>query len=79
MTGDSSDPPLSVETVANRMMPFFGDKFDRRMMQLPQLVDTNVSGNEVWRQIQHLIAKAEDQAKERVSSSPLPRRPLSAM
>jgi hypothetical protein len=74
-----SDSPLSVKEVANGMMPFFGDKFDRRMMALPQLVDTDVSGKEVWRKIQQLIAKAEDQAKERSASSPEPKQPLSAM
>ena len=76
VSGDMPDSASSVAKVATEMMPFFGDKFDRRMVALQQIAGTNREA-EVWHEIQKHIRQAEDQAEKTITESPPSRRPLS--
>lgn len=69
---------LSVERVASDMMPFFGAKFGRRMAPLQEVQQTGSASREedIWSEIRGLIRRAEDAARQRVTLSSLPRRPL---
>ena len=74
---DAADTSFSVAQVAVEMMSFFGDKFDRRMIALQEIAGRDET--EVWKKIARHIREAEDQAEERITISPPPRRPLSAL
>jgi hypothetical protein len=67
---------LEVRKVAEELMPFFGDKFGRRMAPLHE-VERGASSREgdIWQEIRGLIQSAEEAAREKVASS-VPRRPL---
>ncbi|KAJ9120023.1 hypothetical protein QFC22_002920 [Naganishia vaughanmartiniae] len=80
----ATEPVLAVDRVATDLMPFFGAKFNRRMVSLQQIVAsqeavTSDGARDIWFQVWSLIRGAETEARSRVASSELPRRPEQVM
>lgn len=78
LASSQSQSLLSVEKVAKDLMSFLGDKFGRRIAPLQEVEQTVVASREedIWSEIRGLIQRAEEEARERVTSSSVPRRPL---
>lgn len=77
LPAEGSEESSEVRKVAEGLMPFFGDKFGRRMAPLAEMAREAASREEgIWAEIRGLIHSAEEAAKEKVALSSVPRRPL---
>ncbi|KAJ9120991.1 hypothetical protein QFC24_004971 [Naganishia onofrii] len=76
------EPVLAVDKVATDLMPFFGEKFNRRMVPLQRIVASENSedtAHGIWLRVWNLIRGAETEARSRLGSVELPRRPKQGM
>ncbi|KAJ9103752.1 hypothetical protein QFC21_002212 [Naganishia friedmannii] len=79
-----AEPVLTVDRVANHLMPFFGAKFNRRMISLQQIISpqertSSDETRDIWSRVWKLIRSAETEARSRLASCELPRRPRQGM
>jgi len=80
----ASRPVLAVDKVANDLMPFFGAKFNRRMVPLHQIAGsqestTSDAARDIWWRVWDLIRRAETESQVRLASYELPRSPKREM
>jgi hypothetical protein len=76
------EPVLAVDKVATDLMPFFGEKFNRRMVPLQRIVasqNAEDTAHGIWLRVWNLIRGAETEARSRLGSVELPRRPKQVM